>query len=80
MSVPYVIRVALFADVIVVPLLSLYLDVRLRRLRKKELVDYHEVSLRRIGKFYYELNFHVAIRSQEQRRLLRDLIARLFSS
>ncbi len=73
--IPLMTRFALFADVISIPLLSFFLKFQLLRLQSQGLLDYYRIDLRKIGKFYYELNLHLVLGSVQTERLLTDLFA-----
>jgi len=77
--VPYMIRLALFADAISIPLLSFFLNFLLQRWRGQGLLNNYRIDLRRIRKSYYEFNLHLVFGPVQGRRLLADLITEVLS-
>ena len=71
------IRFAIFADAISIPLLSFFLNFQLRRWRSKGLLNYYRVDLRRISKSYYVLSLHLVFEWTQARRILVDLVAEI---
>ena len=71
--VPYLMKLALLADVVSIPLLSFLLKLQLLRWQKQGLLSHYRVNLRRRGKLY-ELNIHLVFRSSQAKRILMDLL------
>ena len=71
--VPPLIKLALFADVVSIPLLSFFLKLYLLRWQKQGLLRCYRVNLRRIGRVY-ELNAHLVFGSSQAERILLDLL------
>lgn len=77
---PHIIRFALLTDVISIPIFSFFLNFQLRRLRGQGLIEYYKMSLRRIGKYYYELSLYLVFKSVQARRVLMELIAEMLKT